>query len=408
MTLLSVPPTLDSRVLDDLTRALARGAGPLRLPVAVKTTNLLAIPQALLAVVSWSHMNGEVRTSFSFDDAPEAARKLQRNTALLVGILMSDRVVSPTGDDVTPAAHRIAMTALEEASNIPTPGSGVTLGAERAVIAADHFHGLTGPRGLYLDTPQGPDLSLKALEVYAKRSDGDITKNLWPLGWRVMGMSRVGLRHDSAFRQDAYELGKALFELFQNTHEHGRTNPVGARYDKSVRGVHVRTVSEPRHRLVASADAQRDLAEYFAAYPSGIDAVSETDRLRFLAVTVFDSGPGLAARTLWDEGLRGDATEKQELSAMLATLRKHETHDSGGLRGLGLTRVQQYLTDVGGFGMIRSGRFRLTRDFRRLPFVGAADNSNSWYGRFALPKTLTRVRGTAFTMVVPTEGGTHG
>lgn len=403
---LRVPQSLDSEDVDDLTTQLARGAGPLQLAGTTTTTNPLAIPQALLAVISWSHMNREIRTQFSFEDTANAAKKLQRNTVLLTGILMSEKVTAPGGVDVTVGAYRAALAALEQADTIPTPGSGVSVGSERSIVAVDHIPALRAPKGLYQYTSKGPSIGPQAVDVYAKKSLA-FPRHQWPLGWRVMGLSPVGLRHDAQFAEDAYELGKALFELVQNTHEHALTNALGARFTHSVRGVHVRALTQPRGRLVASARGQNDLAEYFAAFPTG-GPLAADDQLRFIAVTVFDSGPGLAARTLWDVGLRGSATPDQERRALLGTLRKHDTQDRDGLRGLGLTRVQRYLTAVGGYGMIRSGRFRLTRDFNAHPFIAGEDNSNKWWGELPTPPVLTRVRGTAFTMVVPARGGDHG
>jgi hypothetical protein len=407
MKSLSVPQRLDKVGLDDLTAQLADGAGPLSMASTTVTTNPLAIPQALLAVISWSHMNREVVTKFPFDNEEEAAKKLQRNTVLLTAILMADKVTGPGGADVTVDAYRAALAALKQADNIPASGSGESVGSERAVIAADHIPPLRAPRGLYLHTSDGPTIAHEAVEVYAKKLI-EIPRPVWPLGWRVMGMSPVGLRHDDRFAYDAYDLGKALFELVQNTHDHARSNALDARYTHSVRGVHVRALTQKRARLMESAAQQRDLSEYFAAFPSGSKPSTMSDQLRFVAVTVFDSGPGLAARTLWKSGLRGNARPEQELRAMLDALRKHDSGDDDGLRGLGLTNVQKYLTKVGGYGMIRSGRFRLTRDFRAHPYTKGEDNSNKWWGQLAKPSVLTKVRGTAFTMVVPTRGGQHG
>ncbi len=407
MKSLSVPQRLEKVGLDDLTAQLTDGAGPLSMASTTVTTNPLAIPQALLAVISWSHMNREVVTRFPFDDTEEAARKLQRNTVLLVAILMAEKVTGEGGADVTVAAYRAALAALGQADNIPASGSGESVGIERAVIAVDHIPEYRAPQGLYLRSPRGATISHEAVEVYAKKLV-DIPRPQWPLGWRVMGMSPVGLRHDEQFARDAYNLGKALFELFQNTHEHARTNALDARWNHSVRGVHVRALTQPRLRLMQSAQQQRDLGEYFAAFPAGEGAPGVDDQLRFVAVTVFDSGPGLAARTLWADGLRGSATPDQELRAMLDALRKHDTGDQDGLRGLGLTNVQRYLTDVGGYGMIRSGRFRLTRDFRARPYTNGEDNSNKWWGQLRRPSVLAKVRGTAFTMVVPTRSAQHG
>jgi len=402
--------------MESLATSLGRTIGPLHLTEKLTSTDPLAIPLAIQAVISWSRYNngGVVRTAVDFTEEPSATRALQRNALLLVGTLLASTIESTSGEDVTSAATTAARRAISESGTIPTRGSGVTIGAERSVLAVDHFSGLQYPTGLYRRTRDARTghldhaLDTSAHELYARASVDESRPSDWPLGWRALAMSRVSLAHDERFEFEAAELGRALFELMQNTHDHARVDDAGYTLRRSVRGVHVRSFTQLRSDLVRSAEGHADLARYFSTLPSGLDATSHNDgdRLRLVAVTVFDSGPGIAARGLRQMGFKHDASFEQEQRATFSALRKSDEAAQPGMRGMGLTRVQRYLTAVGGYAMVRCGRLQLTRDFLNRKFA-EPDRQADWYAGFRTAAKHVRTHGTAFTMIVPTYGGGH-
>lgn len=420
MPVLRIPQKLTSAHLDPLLEDLARSTEPLHLPAKIATTDPLALPVALQSVLTWSKFNagGIVRTSFDFGDGDYAAAALQRNVVLLAGVLMASRVETLSGGDATSAARQIARAALSAATTFPTRATGQAVGADRSVIAADHVAGLEYPAGLYRRVENrathevAHEIDGNARELYAREHVDADRRVDWPLGWRVLDMGG-GSRTTQAytrelFESEAYQLGQVLFELMQNTHDHARSDDAGFSLRRSVRGIHVRAHAQTRGQLMSGAAAHRDLAEFFARLPEspGNSALSDDDRLRVLSVSVFDSGPGLAARILWEQGFRYNFSAGDELRAMLIALRRSDAGSKSGLRGMGLTRVQRYLTKVGGYAMVRAGQYRLSRDFRRFAFEEEADNPRRWYGSVSEPTVQTRATGTLFTIVIPTYGTT--
>lgn len=418
MAALRVPTKLTSGALDPLLVDVARSTDPLQIPGRISTTDPLAIPLAVQSVLTWSRFNngGVVRSAFDFADELHSARSLQRNVVLLTAVLMASEVRTLIGDDITGQAQRIARDALTESTTIPLRASGQSVGADRSVLAADHVAGLEYPAGLYRRVESratrevSHEIDGHARELYA-RSHVDAARRVdWPLGWRVLDMGMVSRTSQTdalaLFRNEAYELGQVLFELMQNTHDHARTDDAGYVLRRSVRGIHVRAQTQTRSEIVDGAIAHRDLAEYFSQLPAtpGATERGDEDRLRALTVSVIDSGPGLAASILWGQGFRYNFTKDDELRAMLDALRRSDATSQPGLRGMGLTRVQRYLTEVGGYAMVRAGRYRLSRDFRRFPFEEANDDQHRWYGGLREPSLHTRVAGTVFTVIVPTYG----
>lgn len=413
---LRVPQKLRSEHVGPLLERIARSTDFLNVPTKISTTDPLALPLALQSVVTWSRFNngGVVRSTLEFA-SPHAPTALQRNVVLLTAVLMASTVETVSGEDVTGLARTAARAALADANTFPSRASGQSVGADRSVVAADHVPGAEYPAGLYRRVENRAtrevvhEIDGYARELYARDHVDANRRSDWPVGWRVLDMGRVSRIHNHEalddFRAEANELGQVLFELMQNTHDHARTDEAGYTMRRSVRGIHVRSLTQTRGELIAGAAAHRDLAEYFSQLPEkpGADRAADADRLRVLAVSVFDSGPGLAARLLWEEGIRYNASEPKELSAMLGALRRSDATGTG-LRGMGLTRVQRYLTEAGGYAMVRAGRFHLSRDFRRFAFQETSDNPRHWYGNVKEPSTRTRASGTVFTVVVPTYG----
>lgn len=418
MAVVRIPQKLRSEQLEPLLDSLSRSTEPLIIPGKISTTDPLALPLALQTVLTWSKFNkgGVVRSPFDFADS-HAAAALQRNTVLLTAVLMASIVETPDGEDVTADARKAARAAVATAPTLPIRGGGQTVGADRSVIAADHIAGLEYPSGLYRRAVNRATRDITheidgyARELYARDHVPVDRRNEWPLGWRALDMGKVSRTTQpdtlEQFRHEAYELGQVLFELVQNTHDHARTDEAGYSLRRSVRGIHVHAHTQTRAELVQGAAAHHDLAEYFSQLPAspGSNEHSAQDRLRVLAVSVFDSGPGLAARILWQKGFRYNYSNTDELRGLLEALRKSDGQaQPGDLRGMGLTRVQRYLSAVGGYAMVRAGRYRLSRDFRRFAFEDAADNQRHWYGNVKEPSPQTRATGTVFTVVVPTYG----
>jgi hypothetical protein len=126
--------------------------------------------------------------------------------------------------------------------------------------------------------------------------------------------------------------------------------------------------------------------------------------VRFLELSVFDSGPGLASRWL-SKPLTDDVTAVDELAACFSCLRKHKTTSGASNRGLGLYDVMRTLDELHAFTRLRTGRLALFRNFVASP-LQADEQSNGptlfdWHSASTVPTKLPQSTGTLFTMVIP-------
>ena len=71
------------------------------------------------------------------------------------------------------------------------------------------------------------------------------------------------------------------------------------------------------------------------------------------------------------------------------------------MRGLGLRRVQTFVSALGGYARVRSGRYEVHRDFVLHPYSRADDNERAWYDGLRQPAAVDQLVGTAVTLVLP-------
>jgi hypothetical protein len=144
------------------------------------------------------------------------------------------------------------------------------------------------------------------------------------------------------------ELGKILYELFNNTERWATEDERGVQIRRSVRGVYAAVQNWE------SSIQDEPIREYSRDAAQGTSSALE--------LSIFDSGPGLAQRFLGRRILESEELPS-ELRAVMACLTKHRTSSGESHRGLGLHRVMQVLDSCQGFLRIRTGRLCLYRDF---------------------------------------------
>lgn len=198
--------------------------------------------------------------------------------------------------------------------------------------------------------------------------------------------------------QETTDLGRLLHELFSNTHTWARSDELNTRYQKSVRGVRIE-----EHNL--SADDRRSAV---GDQPALAQYMEETkpnygQRLHMVELSVFDCGPGLAARQLPSQGVLIPSFD-QEVAAVARCLSKHFTTSVEETKGQGLHRVLGTISDLGGFLTLRTGHLRLYRDFVKNPYdpetEGGASLMESWNSEEEIPE-LAPVAGAFYTLLYP-------
>lgn len=174
-------------------------------------------------------------------------------------------------------------------------------------------------------------------------------------------------------------LSAMLHQLFQNTDEHGAFDGEGQRYARAMRGLFVRlTALQNVHTLVTDMGEDVPLKAFLSrstvlrsqqqmrALADGKELSKEEQPLRFLELSVFDTGPGMALKWLSrSSGARryDDFSEEDELEALRACFKKHATTKMVQNAGIGLPMALMAMKRLNAFMALRTGRMSLYQDF---------------------------------------------
>lgn len=221
---------------------------------------------------------------------------------------------------------------------------------------------------------------------------------------RVLSHLSVGLV-DKLSEGQIELLSALIYQLFQNTDEHGAYDVHGSRYAAGLRGFTARlTTLDDVPSLVRYAGDDTVLRSYLsklAVLPSLQGTEPKEKKLlprpvRLVELSVFDTGPGLALRWLsQNKGVKryADFSEEKELDAIQHCFEKHATTKATQFSGLGLTMALMAMRRLNAFMTLRTGRMSLYQDF-------SAARTDSFEPKRRYPKTqrLSEIAGTGYTV----------
>lgn len=202
-------------------------------------------------------------------------------------------------------------------------------------------------------------------------------------------------------------LGGILHELFKNTHEWARTDVYGGTLLRSVRGLLAQGHSWAEAEVREVAEGSVALAEYLAH-----QAFRSTEgRWRFLELSMFDSGIGLARR--WLSGTLGkdialaNVSLGDEYAACIDCFLRWNSSTRQSHKGLGLHEVMQALSGLGAFFRVRTGRLSLYRNFVARPYTETAPAGSlllaDWSAHWDSLTAFAPAEGTLYTMLIPID-----
>jgi hypothetical protein len=192
-------------------------------------------------------------------------------------------------------------------------------------------------------------------------------------------------------------IGAILHELFKNTDEWGKTDKNHVPWRRSVRGIAIERHSWTETDTARIGTDNPALQSYFTA----LAGTGSKPRQRFVELTVFDSGIGLARRWL-QEKWSPQVSTTDEYRACLACLTKHRTSSPKREKGLGLAEVMATLSGLDGFLKIRSGRLSLYRDFVSAPLQSSTDVELKDFANCSTELTeLPAIFGTHYQILIP-------
>ncbi len=376
-------------------------------PTNVTTGGLLGWALLNQAIITWARRSGRGALIVETDHASSAnlVERVVHKPHGMIGALTAERVRSNAGIDQTLQFRAAAETELRRSQQpdqrsegqsllpgLETESSGIEArrrGGLSIELCADGHGALATPRSLYSvrDGTNSP------------RSSSEFSD--WALREFNQSFKSGAMRSARADLPGLADIGRAVAELFSNTHKWGRTEINGAWIRRSVRGIVTDAVRD------ATARFKEDEPEPIRVFLDGLQGRFKSSAASgAMEISVFDSGPGLAQH--WLGRAISDAEDlTAERSAVLHCLQKWGTKGGAESRGLGLHTVMANLSkaDVGGLLLIRTGRLALFRDLHRNPLqtVGDAPVAVEEYKMSDLfhNKAAARVEGTLVSMIVP-------
>lgn len=348
-----------------------------RLRIATRSAGQVGGGEASMvqALVSWAQRqkNPTLGTYAADADDPQLPTLVNHLTGLSA-VLLSDTIRAGGGGDITERAFPLAKERYLAIVNNPASSRG----QQCEILCADH---LGFPLSPYLYDNSGIEPVLRSEVAFKELARLIVESN-------VMRPTLEADRLISA-------VGSALFELFKNTEDHAKLDASGNFPARALRGIHARRHEKTREELEQLAQGTPAIAPFFAS----LQAHAGRKKFRFVEFSVFDSGPGLAAR--WTKEQPGSLTDERELSAIAECFEHRKTTKLTSGRGVGLPLVIAALKKRRGFLRLRTGRQSLFADFsdqRDLEF-GSAPR----FSHFSTRRTMALASGTLITFILPLD-----
>ncbi len=364
----------------ELDKLAAQQDVDLRVPTRLKKNAIGGDAALIQLVVTWTRMNpnGALVTHIQpqHDSEPQLKHMIYKGYGFVAALLAKRVVGSNRETDYTREAYAIASRRVDEmAAGVEKSANGFrTLLAAADGTSKWKLPPLYFADGKVKDRTEFASVASQILAVRT-RENPDWT------------------RHIS--RSHVVQFGTILHELFRNTDDWAKQDASGVEYRRSVRGI----LSETREFKIDSLPSDRSpLHSYLAR-----SELHRDSKVRFIEISVFDSGPGLAARWLQKRLEKTDISD--EFAACIECLQKHNSSSEQTHTGVGLHEVFRLLSELRGFLRLRTGRLALFRDFVDVPMqdveFGGTSELFDWESGTKEISQRSCVEGTVLTMLVP-------
>lgn len=338
-----------------LARSRDKEATDFALPIRLSETGIGFQATVIQLLLTWARSNSANRLIISRRVEQTASADIKRLCATehgLVALLIAPRVETPQGLNLGSLAIAECHAAYSKISRQPaaTRSNSFFLVSNRLgklEHAYDHLAPKTAP------PPR--------IEWFMRK----VSRNLDDC------ISASGSKHFAP--SDAKDVVEIIYEVFANAEEWGSKSVDGERIRPDARGILLQ-VHDIAHEHLSNNNIATPSVHYVQQWKDGQHA-----RRKFLEVSIFDAGIGLAQHAL-GKAITDATSIKDEYDLVIRCLRKYTSASGRTFRGLGLHRVMALLTQTKGFVRYRSGRLSLFRNFYEQPFMPAI-------GREALDQT---------------------
>jgi len=325
--------------------------------------------------------------------------------ASFVAVLMSEAITTNT-PQARRAMRRFQEQLLRAQSGWPDLAS---TSDKTFLVCADHQPAEFGlPQHLY--PTQDPEVLLSQSDFGALIEK--IINVVSPAPNPTWMSSRTGLRE---------ALTTILAETFKNTHDHARRDVDQSDITPGVRGIFAQYTSMQQIELHTTTAKSETLtpAQRYARYfiqrkvPKGVRLPEAPKVDGVLELSVFDSGPGMAAQWLRRSVI--DVPINEQYEAVMACFAKGQTSTTTQGRGYGLAKVLMRLRDLHGFISVRTNHLHIYRQFEYIPSLAYKELSDGtkvpvevlfdWKNPHSKSVSqLTPVKGTVVTFLLPMGG----
>jgi len=196
-------------------------------------------------------------------------------------------------------------------------------------------------------------------------------------------------------------LGQVIYELIENTEQHGKFDFNTGKADKSVRGLII------DHNLITKMQTSESIGGENSAITSYLKAIRIANpTVHLLEISIFDSGQGvfksLEANNTTDISLK-DEVKVVEKSFAKGVTSKPNPHGYG----RGLFNVRNVLDERKGFISLRTGRIGVYRDFCSNPLSEKEKEPLSLFDEISKSTKnytqLAQAEGLACSILVPIQ-----
>ena len=264
------------------------------------------------------------------------------------------------------------------------------------------------PKQLYPGSPAG---ELADFQGFHPLLDA-LTKSVSPIVAPAWMHEKPGARE---------ALATILSETFKNTHDHARHEIDKSDVAQSLRGIYSRFYDLDEISTLSNSAGPEDVtpALRFArsflplSVRPGIRVQERVAVSGVLEISIFDSGPGMAAK--WLNRSTSGVTAQDQLNAVISCFEKGRTTTGTQGRGFGLAKVLLKLRELRAFISVRTNEIHVYRQFSDHPSVAQdvhadgtrvpAEKLFDWRKGWSLsPSTYPSVRGTVISFLIPMAG----
>jgi len=379
---MKIPSTLTNDDLENLYEKLDDET--INLPQQFKKLRLGLLPRICQLFITALKKNSNKKVKFyQFESGKESAvTKLLTHPHCLTALLMSDEVYEK---DITLDGEKLAVelkSKVNQEMQTRLNESIYRTGQRVQLFAVDHsIKKYAFPSCFY--SPEGTN-SLKQSQFYTNLLN------------RIIELSPT---KSTINKEQIDDLGQVIYELIENTEQHGKLEVNTGKVKKSVRGLII------DYKLINKEQTSESIGGKDSTITDYLEAIRIDNRtVHLLEVSIFDSGEGIF-KSLESDNASNFSIE-DEVAVVEKSFAKGVTSksDSQGY-GRGLFNVRSVLNQRKGFISLRTGKIGVYRDFNLQPLTEKDQTPLSLFDEInKLNKNyseLTPVEGLACSILVP-------